>query len=103
MENANFTDKKNRILISVFACVLLAGQNFSVVCAGQSQQDTGSQDVNEALQGAPKTDKSVVNRVLSLDGDGDYVRIADTQSLHSFSDAITIEVWVKASSFYTEH
>ncbi len=42
------------------------------------------------------------NRVLSLDGEADYMRVADSQSLHSFSDAITIEVWLKASSFYAE-
>ena len=87
METANVIGKKDRILIYVLAYVLIVGQSFSVVCAGQP----------------PLPDESAVNRVLSLDGDGDYVRIADSQSLHSCSDAITIEVWVKASSFYTEH
>jgi hypothetical protein len=46
--------------------------------------------------------ESAVNRVLSLDGEGDYVHVADSQSLHSFTNAITIEVWLKASSFYAE-
>jgi hypothetical protein len=49
-----------------------------------------------------KLDKSARNRVLSLDGQDDYVRVADSQSLRSFSNAITIEVWLKASSFAVE-
>jgi hypothetical protein len=55
------------------------------------------------LKGAPKPDGSAENRVLSLDGEGDYVLVADSQSLRSFSNAITIEVWFKASSFYPEN
>lgn len=46
--------------------------------------------------------ESAVNRVLSLDGEGDYMQVADSQSLHSFSNAITIEAWLKVSSFYAE-
>lgn len=46
--------------------------------------------------------ESTVNRVLSLDGEEDYVRVADSQSLHSLSGAITIEVWFKVSSFYAD-
>lgn len=51
---------------------------------------------------AHTTDESTGNRVLSLDGKTGYMRVADSQSLHSFSNAITIEVWLKASSFYAE-
>ena len=54
---------------------------------------------NTPSAGAQTPDESAGNRVLSLDGGGDYVLVADSQSLHSFSDAITIEVWVKASSY----
>lgn len=43
---------------------------------------------------------SAVNRVLSLDGQSGYVRVADSESLHSFTNAITMEVLFKASSFY---
>jgi hypothetical protein len=46
--------------------------------------------------------KPTGNRVLSLDGRRDSMRVADSQSLHSFSEAITIEVWLKAASFYPE-
>ncbi|MGB2865483.1 MAG: hypothetical protein WBC05_19290, partial [Sedimentisphaerales bacterium] len=35
MKNANLIDKKDRILIYVLAYILLVGQSFSVVCAGQ--------------------------------------------------------------------
>ena len=47
--------------------------------------------------------QSTGNRVLSLDGKTGCMRVADSQSLRSFSDAITIEVWLKASSFYAEN
>jgi hypothetical protein len=50
-----------------------------------------------------KPGESAVNRVLSLDGEQDYVHVADSQSLHSFTNAITIEAWLKASSFYSEN
>jgi len=43
---------------------------------------------------------AAVNRVLSLNGETDYVRVADSESLHSFTNAVTIEVSFKASSFY---
>lgn len=40
------------------------------------------------------------NQVLSLDGDGDYIEVSDSPSLHTISDAITLEAWFKAASFY---
>ena len=43
------------------------------------------------------------NRVLSLDGKDNYVRVADSQSFHSLTNAITIEMWLKASSFYADN
>jgi hypothetical protein len=43
--------------------------------------------------GAPGT-----NRVLELDGKTSFVRIADSPSLHTFANAITIETWFKAAS-----
>lgn len=47
--------------------------------------------------------ESAYNRVLNLDGQASYVRVADSESLHSFTNAMTIEAWFKASSFYTSH
>jgi hypothetical protein len=35
------------------------------------------------------------NRVLSLDGDGDFVDLPESASLLTFSNQITVEVWVK--------
>jgi pimeloyl-ACP methyl ester carboxylesterase len=43
--------------------------------------------------------KPAGNCVLRLNGRSDFVRVADSPSLHSFSDAITVEAWFKASSF----
>ncbi len=87
MENTDLINKKDGILICGLAYVLLIAQSFSVVCAGQPQL----------------LDESAVNRVLSLDGQGDCMRVADSQTMRSFSDAITIEIWLKASSFYAEN
>ena len=64
----------------------------SVLCAGLSQ----------AAQENKSQSETGVNRVLSLDGDADSMRVADSQSLHSFTEAITIEIWFNASSFHTE-
>jgi len=52
---------------------------------------------------APTPGKATVNRVLSLDGKDDCVRIADSKSFHSLTNAITIETWLKASSFYADN
>lgn len=48
----------------------------------------------------PRPGGSVANRVLSLNGETGYVQVADSPSLHSFKNAITMEAWFKASSFY---
>jgi len=69
---------------------------------GTLQQEAGDQDSSEEVQGAPKPDESTINRVLSLDGQGVCMCVADSQSLRSFTNAITIEVWLKASSFQAE-
>mgnify|MGYP001046101047 CR=1 FL=1 len=68
------------------------------------EEITKADDSNVKIADEPsEPEESTVNRVLSLDGEGDFVRVADSQSLHSFSDAITIEAWFKASSFYPEN
>jgi len=68
---------------------------------GQSVPSGDSGNAPSADARAPE--ESAGNRVLSLDGEGDYVLVADSESLRSFSNAITIEVWFKASSFYPEN
>jgi len=40
-----------------------------------------------------------VNRVLSLDGDGDYVEITDSESLNAINSQVTMEAWIKATAF----
>ena len=40
-----------------------------------------------------------LNRVLSLDGDGDYVEIADSESLNAINSQVTMEAWIKAKAF----
>ena len=71
---------------------------------GDESQAVRNKDIDEPKQ-IEAPDGATVNRVLSLDGDGDYLQIPDSQSFHSFSftNAITLEAWVKASSFYTSH
>jgi hypothetical protein len=79
--------------VCIFACVLDAG-NVSALYSGTSPI--------EVAQEAPTPNEPTLNRALSLDGQDDCIRVVDSQSLHSFSNAITIEVWLKASSFYAE-
>jgi len=57
---------------------------------------------NPPAQEAQVPGSSTGNRVLNLDGQGDGMRVADSQSLQSFTNAITIEVWLQAASFYAE-
>jgi proline iminopeptidase len=45
---------------------------------------------------------SAGNQALRLNGQSDFVRVADSPSLHSFTNAITMEAWVKAASFAAE-
>jgi len=66
------------------------------------QEVTANDSVNPSVGEAQAPGDSTGNQVLSLDGQGDCMRVADSQSLRSFSDAITIEVWLKASSFSAE-
>lgn len=40
-----------------------------------------------------------VNPVLSLDDDGDYVEIVDSESLNAINSQVTMEAWIKATSF----
>ena len=42
---------------------------------------------------------SAVNRVLSLDGEGDYVEIADSESLNAINSQVTMEAWIKTTAF----
>lgn len=39
------------------------------------------------------------NRVLSLDGDGDYVEMADSEALNDIDSQVTVEAWIKATAF----
>jgi len=38
------------------------------------------------------------NSVLSLDGDGDYVEMADSESLNAINSQVTIEAWIKPTA-----
>ena len=39
------------------------------------------------------------NRVLSLDGDGDYVEMADSEILNDIGSQVTVEVWINPTAF----
>jgi proline iminopeptidase len=51
------------------------------------------------VSGPPAAGRPGTNRVLSLDGQTGFVRVPDSPSLHTFTNAITMETWFKASSF----
>ena len=42
------------------------------------------------------------NRVLSLDGDGDYVEITGNEALDNIGSQVTMEVWIKLTEFPVE-
>lgn len=63
------------------------------------QEIPAKDSVNPPVAKVQTTVESTDNWVLNLDGKTGSMRVADSQSLHSFSNAITIEVWVKASSY----
>ncbi|MFC1713493.1 two-component regulator propeller domain-containing protein [Candidatus Poribacteria bacterium] len=41
------------------------------------------------------------NRVLSLDGDGDYVEMADSEALNNISSQVTMEAWIRVGKYTT--
>ncbi|MBC8427733.1 hypothetical protein H8D98_00580 [bacterium] len=41
----------------------------------------------------------VENHVLSLDGEGDYVEIKDSENLNAINSQVTMEAWIKATAF----
>jgi len=43
-----------------------------------------------------------VNRVLSLDGDGDYVEIKESESLNTINSQVTMEAWIKPATFTSQ-
>ena len=43
-----------------------------------------------------------VNKVLSLDGNGDYVEITDSSTLNNLSSQVTMEAWIRATAFPNE-
>ena len=51
----------------------------------------------------PNPGGSTENRVLRLDGKTASLRVPDSPSLHSLTNAMTLEVWFKAASFYRQN
>lgn len=68
----------------------------------EQKKSAGDSGTIDKAKGTTSGDSSA-NRVLSLDGRDDCLQVAASQSLNSFKSAITIEVWLKASSFYAEN
>jgi carboxyl-terminal processing protease len=82
--------KKHFVMIAVVLAALI------------SQPLVGSSGFAESSEPA-RPGGSAVNRVLGLDGQSGYVQVGDSESLHSFTNAITIEVLFKASSFHPDN
>ncbi len=55
--------------------------------------------LSPTVTGGSNAPASAGNRVLNLNGESDFLQVADSPSLHSFTNAITIEAWIKAASF----
>jgi len=50
----------------------------------------------------PRVVDSVSDNVLSLDGDGDFVEIADSDALNNLNSQVTMEAWIKPTAFSNE-
>lgn len=48
-------------------------------------------------------DRAIPNRVLSLDGDGSYVEIADSAELNNIDSQVTIAAWVRVAEFANQY
>ncbi len=80
-----------RILIAV--CVALTDLPALVLAGSPASSPSPAQG---------KAGETAVNRVLNLDGQTSGVQVPDSESLRSLKDAITMEAWFKASSFYPD-
>ncbi|MBC8231403.1 hypothetical protein H8E77_17765 [bacterium] len=40
-----------------------------------------------------------LNRVLSLEGDGDFVEMADSESLNAITSQVTMEAWIRLNPY----
>jgi C-terminal processing protease CtpA/Prc len=88
--------------IGLYGCLALLGVWASLGGRGESALGAANPDGSGSKTvPASSSDTPAANRVLSLDGKAGYVRVGDSASLDSFNDAITIEAWFQASSFYT--
>ena len=54
------------------------------------------------LHATVSAQESRPNRVLSLDGDGDYVEIVSNEGLNAINSQVTMEVWIKVKTFTGE-
>jgi len=63
---------------------------------------TGSVLAARGAEEKGRSDSST-NRVLMLDGKTGGMRVADSLSFHSMTNALTMEIWFKAQSFYPEN
>lgn len=71
-----------------------------VVLAGLVSQHFAAHSGFAESSEPARPSEPTVNRALSLDGKTGYMQVMDSESLHSFKEAITIEAWIKAASFY---
>jgi proline iminopeptidase len=73
----------------------------SLAGAGQTEPKPPDGSSAQGTSGPPTAGAPGTNRVLDLDGKTSFVQVADSPSLHTFTNAITIETWFKAASLDT--
>jgi hypothetical protein len=68
----------------------------------QEEAGTSPQAATNRLTTTTNAGSLSNNRALSLDGKTGSMRVPDSPSLHSLTNAITLELWFKAASFYEQ-
>ena len=95
-----------RALLGLILCVALAVPASADIAAGLvaywplngDAQDAGGNGLHGTEVGNPTYVDEAIGRVLSLDGDGDYVDCTNN-SAFDITDAITVAAWIKVNTF----
>jgi hypothetical protein len=90
---------KTNLVQKVLGTALIAAFSFGI--AG-SVLTRGAPSEKEAGTKKPQAGRGATNQVLVLDGENGYMQVPDSPSLHTISNAITLEALCLAHFFYPD-
>lgn len=98
---SNFTKIIGIALDNVTKLIGIAPQNLEKVFGLSPAGDGGGEGegLEESLSGTREGDASLSSGVLSLDGNGDYLRIPDADNLDPAGGSFSVRFWFNAASF----